>query len=71
MTSNTYHFEGKVVIVTGGGTGIGRAEANSLPLKPDLAKNRVEWQDSVPLNAIIDQYRVERQSNGGNHTNDA
>lgn len=25
MTSNTYHFEDKVVIVTGGGTGIGRA----------------------------------------------
>ncbi|NMM98412.1 SDR family NAD(P)-dependent oxidoreductase [Bifidobacterium olomucense] len=25
MTSNAYHFEGKVVIVTGGGTGIGRA----------------------------------------------
>lgn len=42
MTSNTYHFEGKVVIVTGGGTGIGRAEADSLPLKPDLAKNHVE-----------------------------
>lgn len=25
MTSNTYHFENKVVIVTGGGTGIGWA----------------------------------------------
>ena len=29
MTSNTYHFAGKVVIVTGGGSGIGRSIARA------------------------------------------